>query len=158
VYKRQTLPDASVDLATAGQAFHWFDPARAGTEIRRILKPGGWLVLMWNERAPADAGLQADYDALVRRYAPETRRIRENDIECVFGGRTWRLEQFPNGQQLDGAGLEGRLSSSSYAPLPGTPEHAVMEEAAGQLFGRYQDNGTVTLLYETRVYVGQVGS
>jgi ubiquinone/menaquinone biosynthesis C-methylase UbiE len=43
-----TLQDASVDLATAGQAFHWFDPKLARTEFARILKPGGWVVLVWN--------------------------------------------------------------------------------------------------------------
>ena len=49
----------------AGQAFHWFDPARAGAEARRILVPGGWAALIWNDRpvtgtagspAPAAAG------------------------------------------------------------------------------------------------------
>ncbi len=36
-----TLPDASVDLVTAAQAFHWFDRPRARAEFARILKPGG---------------------------------------------------------------------------------------------------------------------
>src|SRR5579863_5928953 len=45
-----TLPDASVHLVTAGQAFHWFDPVAAHREFGRILKPGGSLVLVWNER------------------------------------------------------------------------------------------------------------
>jgi SAM-dependent methyltransferase len=150
------LADTSVDFVTAGQAFHWFDPARARTEFRRILQPHGWLVLVWNERAPANGGFQADYDDMVRRYAPEERRIREDAIDCVFGGRVWRLEQFPNRQQLDRAGLEGRLSSSSYAPLPGTPEQTLMREALGRLFEQYQSGGQVTLRYETSVYFGQI--
>jgi SAM-dependent methyltransferase len=37
-----TLPDGSVDLVSAGQAFHWFDRERTREEFRRILKPGGW--------------------------------------------------------------------------------------------------------------------
>ena len=43
-----TLPDRSVDFVTAGQSFHWFDRARVGVEFARILKPQGWLVLIWN--------------------------------------------------------------------------------------------------------------
>jgi SAM-dependent methyltransferase len=42
------LPDASVDAALAGQAFHWFDPDRAMGEIVRVLRPGGTLGLLWN--------------------------------------------------------------------------------------------------------------
>jgi SAM-dependent methyltransferase len=44
------LPDGSVEIVTAGQAFHWFDTRRALDEIARILRPRGWLALLWNER------------------------------------------------------------------------------------------------------------
>src|ERR1700733_5090047 len=44
------LADHSVDFVTAAQAAHWFDRARARCEFGRVLKPGGWLVLLWNER------------------------------------------------------------------------------------------------------------
>jgi SAM-dependent methyltransferase len=43
-------PDASVQVVTAGQAFHWFDTRRALDEIARVLRPAGWLALLWNER------------------------------------------------------------------------------------------------------------
>ena len=45
-----TLDDASVDFITAGQAFHWFEPDAARREFLRILKPDGWIVVLWNER------------------------------------------------------------------------------------------------------------
>jgi SAM-dependent methyltransferase len=44
------LPDASVEIVTAGQAFHWFDTHRALDEIARVLRPAGWLALLWHER------------------------------------------------------------------------------------------------------------
>jgi ubiquinone/menaquinone biosynthesis C-methylase UbiE len=44
------LPDASVDAAVCAQAFHWFDQERALADIHRVLRPGGWLVLIWNVR------------------------------------------------------------------------------------------------------------
>jgi SAM-dependent methyltransferase len=49
------LPDASVDAAFAGQAFHWFDRERALPELHRVVRPGGGLALLWNwndERDP----------------------------------------------------------------------------------------------------------
>ena len=47
------LPDSSVDVVTVAQAFHWFDPPVALTEIARVLRPGGSLVLVWNVRNEA---------------------------------------------------------------------------------------------------------
>jgi SAM-dependent methyltransferase len=44
------VEDASVDAVVAGQAVHWFDPTPAGREIRRVLRPGGVLGLIWNTR------------------------------------------------------------------------------------------------------------
>src|SRR5438876_11309524 len=45
-----TLPNHSVDIITASQAAHWFDPSKERQEFVRILKPGGWTVLMWKDR------------------------------------------------------------------------------------------------------------
>jgi SAM-dependent methyltransferase len=42
------LPDASVDAVVAGNAMHWFDLVRAGSEIARVLEPGGSLAGLWN--------------------------------------------------------------------------------------------------------------
>jgi len=146
-----TLPGAAFDLVTAGQAFHWFDPVSTRSEFLRSLKPGGHVVLVWNERAERP-GFQADYDAIVRRYAPETNRIRHEDIDTVFGGPVWREVDFENGQTLDLAGLQGRLASSSYAPATGTPEYRVMLDALAGIFAKHQHDGVVTLLYDSKVY------
>src|SRR5271154_3656194 len=44
-----TLAAASMDFVVAGQAFHWFRPGPARAEFVRILKPGGWTVLIWHD-------------------------------------------------------------------------------------------------------------
>ena len=43
-------PDRSVDVVVCAQAFHWFDLDRALPEIARVLKTGGRLALVWNQR------------------------------------------------------------------------------------------------------------
>jgi len=149
-----TLADAAVDLVTASQAFHWFDADRARIEFRRILKPRGWVALIWNERLRNDGGFMDGYEAAIREYAPEHPRIRPDDIGHFFLGGAWQLARFSNQQHFDRAGLRGRLASSSYAPLPGTPEFQILTEALDRLFDAWQSGGLVTVLYETSVYYG----
>ena len=150
------LAEACADIITAGQAFHWFDAKAARREFLRILRPDGWLVLVWNERPPAAGGFQAEYAATANRHARDMNRVREENIDAVFGGRKWRRFNLANEQRLDRAGLIGRLSSTSYAPVPGTPEHDAMERDLSELFDRYQQDSSVTLLYETRVFLGKL--
>ena len=148
-----TLPDASIDLVTAAQAFHWFDPEPARAEFRRILKPRGWVALIWNERLQS-AGFMDRYEAAIREYAPEHPRIRPGDIADFFRGGVWRLAKFPNQQLLDREGLHGRLASSSYAPFPGTPGFQTLTAELDGLFDAYQRDGYVTVLYETSLFYG----
>jgi len=48
--ERLPLADASVDAIVCAQSFHWFARPAALTEMRRVLKPGGALGLVWNVR------------------------------------------------------------------------------------------------------------
>ncbi|MFE5336118.1 class I SAM-dependent methyltransferase [Isoptericola sp. NPDC056573] len=51
--ERLPLPDASVDAVLVAQAWHWFDVDAAATEIARVLRPGGTLGVVWNDRDTA---------------------------------------------------------------------------------------------------------
>lgn len=68
-----TLNAGSVDTVVAAQAFHWFDHGRALTEIHRVLRPGGFLVTVWNVRDDAVAWVRA-YDDVLRGYEGEAPR------------------------------------------------------------------------------------
>ncbi len=159
--ERTGLPDASVDMITAGQAFHWFQPDAARQEFRRILKPGGWVVLIWNERRVAGGGFLAGYEDLVREYAPEYgvvdhRRIGADAISTFFEHHHWRLSEFEYVQEFDLAGARGRLASSSYAPRPGAAQYEPMMNRLVELFDRFQVNGRVSMIYDTLAYFGQL--
>jgi len=158
-----TLADRSVDLVTAAQAFHWFDPIAVGAEWRRILRPPGWTALIWNERDRRHSPFGRDYHALLLEYATDPKRVdREHDqpprIAQLFRDQPYRRETLSNRQVLDYEGLKGRLMSSSYAPQAEDPRHAPMIEALRALFQQHQLDGGVTFEYETRVYLGTLSA
>jgi len=155
-----SLPAGSVDFVTAGQAYHWFEPEAARSEFSRILKPHGWVVLVWNERLVTTGFLTA-YEALLQGLSSDYgrvdhRRIDTGEITRFFTHSGWRLESFPNHQDFDWDGLRGRLLSSSYAPLPGSPNYQPMMEELAGLFAAHQQSGRVKVVYETKVYAGQM--
>jgi SAM-dependent methyltransferase len=92
------LADASADLITYAQAWHWMDPAQALPEVRRVLRPGGVLALWWNqtdrssgwerdqaERITAVAGptwnRYSAYEMAERIVLPEDLRTHTFDFE-----------------------------------------------------------------------------
>ncbi|MGH9228769.1 MAG: class I SAM-dependent methyltransferase [Acidimicrobiales bacterium] len=76
------LPDASVEIVTAAQAFHWFETRRALDEIARVLRPGGWLALLWNERP--ESGWAAALVDLSHELTGFTRSYPGNGWEYVL--------------------------------------------------------------------------
>jgi len=156
------LPDLSVDLVAAGQAFHWFDRSAAHAEFRRILRPPGWVALAWNERLVEGPFLEV-YEALLNRHAPEYaqvdhRRMDAGVMDEFFGAGRWQQAEFPNEQRFDLDGVLGRLHSSSYAPAAGSEGYHKMNEELARAFAENQKDGSVAFRYVTKSYVGQVNN
>lgn len=153
-----TLPDEAIDFVTAGQAFHWFDPAPTQQEFRRILRPQGHIILVWNTRHPDSPFMEA-YDELMERWSPRYREVRQGNDKDGDIGRflSQQMEKvtFDNPTWLDLEGLRGRALSSSYAPLPDHPNHAPLMAGLDDLFARHQENGQVQFLYQTEVFIGR---
>ncbi|MCZ6640659.1 MAG: class I SAM-dependent methyltransferase [Gammaproteobacteria bacterium] len=63
----------SLDIAAAGQCWHWFDRSAAATELYRVLKPGGWLVIAHFDWIPLPGNVANLTEALIRRFNPEWR-------------------------------------------------------------------------------------
>src|ERR1700735_5922855 len=110
-----TLRDQSVDFVTAAQAAHWFDRERARREFLRILKPGGWLVLLWNERLTDSTAFLRDYEHLLLSFGTDYQEVRhERTTEAVnefFDPALFQERTLAMRQEFDYAGLQGRLLS-----------------------------------------------
>ena len=153
------LADHSVDLIVAAQAFHWFNTPEARAEFSRILKPGGHVMLMWNERKLDATPFLRGYEELLLRFATDYAKVRHENIDdAALGGffiGPYAAHSFPNRQQFDFAGLKGRLLSSSYAPAEGHPLHEPMIAELRRLFDLHHDAGQVCFEYNTQVYIGR---
>jgi SAM-dependent methyltransferase len=157
-----TLPDASVDLVVAGQAFHWFEPCAARTEFARILRPGGPVVVIWNERMKDTSPFLREYEAFLRTFGADYDKVSERypqvqSMKDFFGSGAMTKRSFANAQVFDFDGLRGRLLSSSYSPLQSHPQHQPMLAALEKLFATHAKDGRVRFEYLTRVYYGQLG-
>jgi len=155
-----TLPDASVDFVTSAQAAHWFDRKAARSEFSRILKPEGWLALLWNEREVDTTPFLRDYEQLLLTFGTDYEDVRhERTTDAVnefFEPTPYQERTFPMRQEFDYDGLEGRLLSSSYAPGPTHPKHEPMLHELRHLFEKHAQNGRVVFAYKTRVYFGRL--
>lgn len=153
------LADGSVDLVTVAQAFHWFDRAAFKQECRRLLKPGGRVALIWNDRL-TDTEFLKTYEAGLRTYSGDYeevnhRNLGEADFRAFFEGE-YRLDRFANCQLFDLDGVLGRLNSSSYAPIAGSQAHAELTALIAREFECHAVDGVIAFNYSTLVYSGQV--
>jgi SAM-dependent methyltransferase len=160
--ERTTLPDASVNFVTAGQAFHWFEPIAARREFSRILTPGGWVVVLWNHRR-MDTPFARDYEAMLERYGTDYLRVRAaypeaHTVRDFFGDVPCAERNLSYSQLFDWEGLAGRLHSSSYAPTEGHVNYAPMMAELRRIFDAYQEDGSLRMEYETKIYFGQLQS
>jgi SAM-dependent methyltransferase len=158
--EKTTLADHSVEMVTAAQAAHWFDRAPARKEFIRILKPGGWLVLLWNERETDSTAFLRDYEQLLPTYGTDYKEVRhERTTDAVnefFDPAPFQERTFALTQEFDYAGLEGRLLSSSYAPAPDQQSYQPMLRELRSIFDKHQTAGKVAVAYKTRVFFGRI--
>lgn len=158
-----TLSDQCVPIVTVAQALHWFEPAPTRAEFRRILQPGGWVAVFWNERHLDATPFLRAYERLLESFGTDYAQVRHSnlDVERVrafFGSDSVELSVLQNRQVFDYEALRGRLLSSSYAPDEGHPSHVPMLERLKTIFAEHATNGQVALDYDLNVYTGQLGN
>lgn len=155
------LPDASVDLVTVAQAFHWFDQETTRREFARILRPRGLAAIWWNSRRLTGTRFLEGYETLLQQfgtdYASVAERYTDDErMRAWFGAGFRGSARFEHAQRLDFEALRGRLMSSSYAPQAGHPQHEPMLCALRELFDNCAEQGTVSFDYDTRIFAGHM--
>ncbi|NVM17646.1 MAG: class I SAM-dependent methyltransferase [Candidatus Lokiarchaeota archaeon] len=149
------IEENSIDLIIAGQAFHWFDVEEAKKEFKRILKPNGNVVLIWNNRGKAGSGFNSSYESFTLNYGTDYKEVRksEGNVDRFF---TYQKETFDNFQDLDFTSFKGRVLSASYIPLSDNPIFPKMIVDLEDLFNEHQRNGIIRIEYDTELYYGKL--
>jgi SAM-dependent methyltransferase len=141
------LPDASADVVTCAQAFHWFDHARALPEIARVLRTGGRLGLVWNSRDDRDPWMARLSAIIGNETVQETDVFPVLEPSGLFG--SVEISEFAFEQLLDRDGLLDLVLSRSYcAKLPPADREPVLE-AVGALYDETATKDGVRLAYTT---------
>ncbi len=131
-------------------------------ELRRILRPGGGVALVWNLRRVDSTPFLRDYEAFLHRWSNDYEEVsaqyaREESLRGFFGDAGWIERRFDGAQHFDFEGLRGRLLSSSYPPKEGDPLREAMLAALPAVFEAHAREGRVAFEYDTRVFLGRLG-
>ncbi len=144
------LPDASADVVTSAQAFHWFDDDVALPEIARVLRPGGRLALVWNSRDDRDPWMARLSEIIGNETVSEWDVSAPIDESGLFGAI--ETAEFTFEQRLDRDGLLDLVLSRSYcAKLPSAERQPVLE-AVGRLYDETAGSEGVRLPYVTECF------
>lgn len=155
------LPDRCADFVVAAQAFHWFDREAARREFLRILKPGGWVQLIWNDRNDDRSAFMQDYDAFLRNFSIDLdkidhRHIGDEQLAPFFGKNGFTCHEIDYHQTFDFEGVKGRYLSCSYAFDEKHPRHAAAMQGLSNTFDAHSENGKVDFWYLTKIYCGKL--
>ncbi len=154
------LEDASMDLLAAGRAFHWFDPEPTRHEFQRILRRGGWIVLVSNSRVRDESPQSVAFEAILNEYGSDYEANRQRykidpTIDSFFvGGELFRTE-FAGEQRLTLEELSGLTQSLSVAPLLSDPRYAALQSALENFFFEYQQDEAVVLATRCKLACGR---
>ncbi len=153
------LDKNSIDLISAGQAFHWFDVQKSKEEFNRILKKDGYVSLIWNNRKINSSVFLRDYENLLLNFSTDYKLVDHKNVnERILGEffDQFKLKIFSNFQIFNFEELKGRLLSSSYAPMPDHPGYKPMIKELEKIFNQNEIDGKVKFEYDTELYYGSI--
>ncbi|WP_270939448.1 class I SAM-dependent methyltransferase, partial [Falsiroseomonas oryzae] len=130
--ERTGQPAAAFDLVVAAQCWHWFDRPLAAAEARRVLKPGGALLICHHDWMPHPGTVAHATEFLIEAHNPRWRLGRGSgmypawaddlrlagfadlafagfDHEAVYAHAAWR------GRVRASAGIGGALGPGAVA-------------------------------------------
>lgn len=156
------LPSNSVDCITAAQAFHWFERDAFKRECQRILKPGGNVLLLWNNRdekseiIQRNAQINAVFCDEYKGFSNGMNFDNVRQFDEFFTG-SYVIRQFNNTIQYDLETFVGRNLSSSFAPHKCQSKFEPYVMALEKLFQEFSTDGkSIDYPYIVQCYIGQI--
>ena len=159
------LETGSVEMVTAGRAFHWFEPVAAGAEFRRVLVPGGWVVLVSSGRKKEDGERGREFEAMLIEHGTDReygvrRRAREAGWGDFLRGlgrpESYRRAVFAEDWEMGFEGFRGVVQSLSCTPLEGDARYPGMQRALEAFFARWSEEGRLRWAEECGVEAAAV--
>jgi SAM-dependent methyltransferase len=154
----EALPfaDGSLDAVTVAQAFHWFDSVHAFDELRRVLRSGGRLALVWNARDRSVDWVDQLWSIMDRVEKRAPWRDDERGSDSALGERRGfgplHEATFHHSQVLSPDAVVARFASVSHvAVLPEIERAAVFDEIRCLLAVNPQTAGRAELAIPYRV-------
>lgn len=130
------LPSGAVDAVVAAQAFHWFDPVRALSEIHRVLRPDGVLALAWNFRDETVPWV-AELGRLVHTLAGDSPQARggrwRDDLARIGLFMPWTCIEVPHHQAMTPDDVLERVASVSFVAAAPAEARSALLDQVGQL-------------------------
>jgi ubiquinone/menaquinone biosynthesis C-methylase UbiE len=157
-----TLADHSIDLIAVGQALHWFEPQAALKEFRRILKPEGWLAILFHPPPPID---HAIYQALKPifnvEYGWDTTpspkpQYGNSHADYYFGIGNGIKMHFPQTWQESWEEFIGGILSDSHSPDDTHPAFHRFVSAVRRVFDQFCDGSNLEVIGGTDLVLGQL--
>ena len=150
------LESYSVDLITAAQSVHWFEPESARRELYRILKPAGWLALCRNYGTNHDLG-EALQGVFPSENDTEAQMVGKHQPRSFYyGGEKFIKMDFPFEIKLTWQAFLGSLSSASYAPDVSSSLYLQFERDARSVFDAFKVDQHIEVQGMTELYLGHI--
>lgn len=154
------IPPKTADFVTAAQAFHWFDCEKFKRECKRIMKPGGKVVLVWNTRE-LDADVTLESQAVYEKYCPGFTGFSagmhgSEDMINLFFSKGFDKICFESPLNFDEEGFINRSISSSFSLRPGDEKFEEYIDAVREVFSKYQSGGRITVPNTATAYIGKI--
>ncbi|TRZ39520.1 class I SAM-dependent methyltransferase [Niallia circulans] len=155
-----TLPPNSVDLVTAAQSFHWFNKEEFHKECQRILKKGGKVAIIANERID-EASVNLEIADVFRRYCPKFNGFSNGlngsqEVYDSFFNRNYQEIIYEYPLKYNKSTFIGRHLSSSFALKEGDKQFSMLVEALAAIFDKYGENGLLYMPNVTKCRYGAI--
>ena len=155
--ERLPVRSASVDAVAVGQAFHWFDAPVALAEIARVLRPGGTLALLWNDRDNRVPWVDA-VTAAIHAHDPGIAYEKDIDWPAVIasGGGAFTpvsVRTYEHDHPMDVELVVERAMSTSYVAASSDAVRAALAEKVRSILASFGIEGSFGFPHVTTSYV-----